>query len=90
MFMPAARGTPESVESGGESEPAAAATQNVENPTPCPWCASVRIGLDSGEVRVGRRKEPYYFAFCYNCEACGPAHDTTDGFAALSWNKRYP
>jgi hypothetical protein len=102
MLNLTARGVPESVEeevSDEKPEPQQKSAieifeeveqGKVENPTPCPFCKSVNVHKDSGEVKVGKRKEPYFYTYCVNCDCAGPSHDTSEGFAVLAWNKRFP
>jgi hypothetical protein len=95
-FSAANRGTPESVY-GEETEEEKDRREaegfdpavKIEKPTPCPFCAGVEVYVESGTT-PGRKKEPYWYTFCGTCDACGPAHDTSDGFAVLGWNKRFP
>jgi Lar family restriction alleviation protein len=94
-FSAEARGTPEVVSVSEEEaaeieEHAKAPTKPLENPKPCPWCDSTDIHVEQGEATVKKKKEPYFYTFCGNCEACGPAHDTSEGFAVLGWEKRFP
>lgn len=95
-FSAEARGTPESVY-GEETEEDKAEREGkgfdpavkVHDPQRCPFCSGLDIYVESG-VTPGRKKEPYWYTFCGTCEACGPAHDTSDGFAVLGWNTRFP
>lgn len=102
MLDAEARGVPEVVpeedsDEPGEPQSASEITEEVnarkvEGATPCPWCKGTKVFHDSGMVKKGKRKkmEPYYFTYCQNCESGGPQHDTSAGFAALGWNKRFP
>jgi len=89
------RGTPESVY-GDETEEEREKREvegrkpatRLEDPSPCPFCAGREVYVEEGFS--GKKKEPYYYTFCGTCEACGPAHDTSEGFATLGWNKRFP
>lgn len=89
------RGTPETVygvesdEEKAEREAAGEqAAKEFGNAALCPFCRSKKIYVEEGFVGKGKKREPYYYTFCGNCEACGPAHDTSEGFAILGWNKR--
>lgn len=94
-FTAANRGTPESSygdteteEERDEREKAGVEVRIVEKAEPCPFCAGREVYVEEGHH--GKKKEPYFYTFCGTCEACGPAHDTSEGFAILSWNIRWP
>lgn len=99
-FTLEARGVPEAIPDEVTDEkpdgPVKSATEIAEeieepklkDPSPCPWCASTNVFMGHGTA--GKKKEPFFYAFCGNCDGCGPAHDTSEGFAELGWNKRFP
>jgi Lar family restriction alleviation protein len=94
-FSPENRGMPECVygeETAEEREEredsGLPAASRVNDPSPCPFCSSGDIYVEQGVIRDGKKQTSYWYTFCGICEACGPADDTSIGFATLLWNKR--
>ena len=81
------RGVPEAVEPPPAEEIKTPEAKLVESAVGCPFCGCVEVLHEEGII--GRKKQPYYYTYCTNCEACGPHHDTSAGFAALGWNTRF-
>ena len=51
----------------------------------CPFC-----GYFAGKLSRHKDSDDEPMVYVVDCEACGPAHDTSEGFAILSWNMRWP